>query len=488
MFGTQLQSNTGSSRFSNVSIMLNQQQQQQQPNTTSAHQPQFQTASQPTQQVLFSQGPQNQSTGTQKEPEWFNNPRKRAIPQAIIKRTSKRSPSVDSSQTVIDNSNSTQRSGFNSISFGSKKDVRGDLASQSVNTGKSSDHSTSMLSLNEAPPTVSLNDWLREDEFGATGSYTSEIDRDVRTSPQDNTSSAFSRTEPALATKTAFQSNAFDKTGLVGTSSQIALDSDSSKKSNSNQTSFISESAVIVFGYPESISNQVITHFSKFGNILEDFEALRSTSGINAATLRLRGRKSDSSVPERKYPIFTGDGWVKLTYDNSSSALRALQENGQVFGGCLVGCVPYNKNLVEQLASCKIAKPDDIGGVNFAVKPSPLPGSKTGFDSLASSDGPINGSRAETAEGANKFGRFAEGTKATDLNSSDVLDHAAITYSTRRLHIKDGKSLFTHNASASNHNFLQSLEMKMRQQEENNKKQAGLLHKVNNWLFGWNDL
>lgn len=488
MFGTQLQSNGGSDRFSNVSIMLNQQQQQQQPNQATTHQQQFQTASQPAQQVLFPQGPQNGYNVTQKDPEWFNNPRKRAIPQAIVKRTSKRSPSVDSNQTVSDSNTSTQRSGFNSMSFGSKKDIRGVSSSQTINKGKTTDHNQSILSSNEAPPTVSLHDWQREDEFGAMVPLASQINSNAGVSLPNDTNTAFSGPEPATIRKSGFQPNAFDKNGHVGSSLHNSLENDNDNDSTPQQTTMVNESAVIVFGYPESISNLIITHFSKFGNILEDFEVLRSSSGINAATLRLRGRKGDSAALERKYPIFTGDGWVKLTYDSSSAALRALQENGQVFGGCLIGCVPYNKNVVEQLASCKIAKADDIGEVNFSVKPSTLTDSKTNFDTLASQKGSINGGANESFNVTNEFNRFAENSATPALGANGLLEHPSITYSTRRLHIKDGKSLFAHNGSVSNHNFLQSLEMKMRQQEENNKQQAGLLHKVNNWLFGWNDL
>lgn len=469
-----------------MSLMLNQQQQQQQPNQSNAHQQQFPNVTQPAQQAFFPQGPQNQYQAPQKEPEWFNNPRKRAIPQAIVKRTSKRSPSVDSGQNVSDSNTSTQRSGFNSMSFGSKKDIRGQPTSQSSTTGKSADHSAGILSSNEAPPTVSLHDWQREDEFGAMVPFPSQIEPSAAVSLSNGTNGSFLGSEPHTVKKNGVQPNAFDKNGMAIGSAQNALEKDSNNDSATNQTPVVVESAVIVFGYPESISNLIITHFSKFGNILEDFEVLRSSSGINVATLRLRGRKNDLSSSERKYPIFTGDGWVKLTYDSSSSALRALQENGQVFGGCLIGCVPYNKNMVEQLASCKIAKADDIGGVNLAVKASPLADLKNSFDVLSTVKGPIN-AVDETHQGADKFAGFTESTTASALGSNSMLENTPMTYS-RRLHIKDGKSLFAHNGSASNHNFLQSLEMKMRQQEENNKQQAGLLHKVNNWLFGWNEL
>ncbi|QLQ78047.1 hypothetical protein HG537_0A02940 [Torulaspora globosa] len=485
MFGTDNQSSTSGERFANLTVNFNQQQQQpqpqQQPNQTNTFtSQQFQSVPQVAQQGFFPQGSQNQLSSSQREAEWYNNPRKRAIPQAIVKRTIKRSPSVDSSQTVTDSNGSTQRSGFNSLSFGSKKDIRGLPSTQSIKTSKGGEHNTSILSSNEAPPTVSLHDWQREDEFGAIVPLGSQIDSELgETSFGEKTKSLSS--SKSAARKDGTQPNAFDRNSRILDSSRNTVNKTDNKGALSSTTPSIEESAVIVFGYPESISNLVIGHFSKFGNILEDFEVLRTSSGINAASLRLRRRKSDNS--ERKYPIFTGDGWVKLTYDSSSAAVRALQENGQVFGGSLIGCVPYNKSLVEQLASCKIEKMDDIGGVNFSVKHSSLDESKE--NTLSSSVSPINDGRDEQIIGAKTpFG----GSSNQVTTGGNILEHPKITYLNRRLHLKDGKKLFAHSGSPGSNNFLQNLELKMRQQEETNKQQAGLLHKVNNWLFGWNEL
>lgn len=479
MFGTQVQSNTGGDRFANVTINFNQQQQpqqlQQQPNQANTHtSQQFQTVPQTQQPSFFTQGSQNQFSTSQREPEWFNNPRKRAIPQAIVKRNSKKSPSVDPGQTVSDSSASSQRSGFNSLSFGLKKDIRGLPSAQSVKTSKGAEHN-SILSSNEAPPIVSLHDWQREDDFGAMVPLALQVD-----SEEGKLSSQINSALPGSISNTrkdGNQVNAFDRSGLTLESSHNALTKTDKNDSLGVTAPSIEESAVIVFGYPESISNLIIRHFSNFGSILEDFEVLRNSSGINAASLRLRGRNSDNS--ERKYPIYTGDGWVKLTYDSSSAAVRALQENGQVFGGSLIGCVPYNKNLVEQLASCKIEKVDDIGGINFSVKQSSLGDAKE--SSLSSTVSPSNDVRDEQNT---PFG----GSSNPVTTGGALLEHPKITYFNRRMHIKDGKKLFTHNGSPGNNNFLQSLELKMRQQEESNKQQAGLLHKVNNWLFGWNEL
>lgn len=489
MFGSQ-PGTSGNNRFANVSVNFPPQQPPQQQNQQNTYQQQFQAPSQPQQQVFFQQGVTNQLNATQREPEWFNNPRKRATPQAIVKRTTKRSPSVESTQSGNESANATYRSGFNSIRFGSKKDAGILDSTQSVNEGKKSDHNTGILiDSNEAPPSISLYDWQREDEFGALVSLPSELNINppslLQTEANTTSLSSHSNTARKEATIGA-EANAFDKKNGTGYGHSQANQHSDKKSENVNPlTPRISESAVIVFGYPESISNMVISHFSKFGNILEDFEVLRSSSGINTATLRLRGRKSDHSKPDRRYPIFTGDGWVKLTYDSASSAVRALQENGKVFGGSLIGCVPYSKKAVEQLASCHIEKVDDIGGVNFAVAQTAH--SELNGTTLQNEKGPTDSSILTL--GSNPLPVGDKNTlPSTPGNTNNILEHTKVTFPARRLDIKDGKSLFVHNGSANNHNFLQSLEIKMRQQEENNRQQAGILHKVNNWLFGWNEL
>lgn len=482
MFGSQSQA-SGSNRFENVMVNFPQQQPQQQQNQQNTHPQQFQPTSQQPQQMLFQPGSSINNSSNQREPGWFNNPRKRTIPQAIVKRTTKRSSSVDSTQTDNDSSTRTDRSGFNSITFGSKKDANILPSTQNINVLKKPDHTTGFLDSNEAPPTVSLYDWQREDDFGAIHPLGSNVNKP---------SSAFDLGQSQLSSTPSIrdnitegsESNAFDKKNKSGSSvTQNITSSENSGDNNSSANSAIQESAVIVFGYPESISNLIIMHFSKFGKILEDFEVLRSSSGINTTTLRLRGNKTDLSRQERKYPIFTGDGWVKLTYDTSASAIRALQENGRVFGGSLIGCVPYNKNAVEQLASCHIENVDDIGGMNFptarvSLEDARASPSEKNEDKLSTEKGVLLGSAIFSQDEERPF----------ESTSNDILHRSKVGYPSRRLDIKDGKSLFVHNGASSNHNFLQSLEVKMRQQEENNKKEAGVLHKVNNWLFGWNEL
>lgn len=465
-------------RFANVSVNFTQQQPQQQQNQQNTHSQQYPSTSQQQQQMLFQQGTSIQNSATQREPEWFNNPRKRTIPQAIVKRTTKRSFSVDSSTTDGDGTSRTGRSGFNSIGFGSKKDVGLLPSSKDINVIKKSDHNNGFMDSNEAPPTVSFYDWKREDDFGSINPLDLQTNDSQYVFKSKQTELASTPSTTKKNKTEGSETNVFDRKSSVGLNNK-QNNNNLETKTGGLRKSATQESAVIVFGYPESISNLVITHFSKFGRILEDFEVLRSNSGINTATLKLRGNKSDKQ--ERKCPIFTGDGWVKLTYDSVPPAVRALQENGRVFGGTLIGCVPYSKSAVEQLASCHIEKVDDIGAMN---SPTPIDDANT-FKGL-SKDIEAGADDKHTDSVSGVFNTSSG--KLFDSGSDDVLSHRKVVYPSRRLDIKEGKSLFVHNGATNNHNFLQSLEAKMRQQEENNKKEAGIWHKVNNWLFGWNEL
>lgn len=117
--------------------------------------------------------------------------------------------------------------------------------------------------------------------------------------------------------------------------------------------------AVLVFGYPESLSGLVIQHFREFGQVLEDFETHRT----GAQTLSSIASKKASGI----VPILCGELWVKITYKTLESAMDALQENGSVFNGALLGVVPYSKDRVEKLEKRKLLATEDIGGLKIPV-------------------------------------------------------------------------------------------------------------------------
>ena len=63
---------------------------------------------------------------------------------------------------------------------------------------------------------------------------------------------------------------------------------------------------------------------------------------------------NNNTITNKIVPIFSGKHWIKLTFDNPNSALQALQENGNVFNGSMIGVVPYHKSIIEKLENRKI--------------------------------------------------------------------------------------------------------------------------------------
>lgn len=238
--------------------------------------------------------------------------------------------------------------------------------------------------------------------------------------------------------------NAF--AGAVGASDELKADD---KKILKNPLQH-SEAAVLVFGYPESMANQVIAHFLEFGSILEDFEAAKSTSSSTPedifqgpTTGAFFSTKADETTHEQQPspPIFCGKSWVKLTYDNPSSAADALQESGSVFNGALIGVVPYTKNAVEKLQNRKLTNTEDIGGG--------LQGLQLGDLSSKVDKGVIGDSN--------------------DIQASYI----------KRLDIKDGSEMFL---KALNGDSLNPSEVKKPEQK------LGFVGTISNYLFGFHDL
>ncbi|QSL64111.1 hypothetical protein MERGE_000266 [Pneumocystis wakefieldiae] len=72
--------------------------------------------------------------------------------------------------------------------------------------------------------------------------------------------------------------------------------------------------AVILFGFPATLTSHVISHFSRYGQIL------------------------DHSSTEN--PISTGSNWLRITYADEESASKAVSSNGTIIGGTyMVGCI-----------------------------------------------------------------------------------------------------------------------------------------------------
>ena len=188
-----------------------------------------------------------------------------------------------------------------------------------------------------------------------------------------------------------------------------------------------------MFGYSESIANEVIAHFAKFGNILEDFEATRTSVIFH---------KKLSDAPRKSYPIFTGSGWVKLTYDNKASAIRALEENGSVFHGSMIGCVPYSKDAVENIASVSISNNSNVGETDISLE-----------TSAHHDEEPMM--------------KFASNSHKINLKTDD------------KIFVKPKSAKL---------GLYKSKDLKQHQLQQQSQQGNSLVNKVNNWLFGWEDL
>lgn len=195
------------------------------------------------------------------------------------------------------------------------------------------------------------------------------------------------------------------------------------------------EAAILVFGYPESISNQIIQHFKEFGDILENFEVNQKKNSL----LNISHQQQSKLVP-----IFSGKSWVKITFDNPASVADALQENGAVFNGVLLGVIPYNKNSIEKLQKRKLTDSEDIGGRNN------------------------NFSLGTTTP---------EGSTGTP-NSAPTAPANPSSYTTR-LDIKDGSQFFLKTDGD---------QSKINGQQNPNEEKLGFFGKVSKYVFGFHEL
>lgn len=417
---------------------------------------------------------------------WYNNPKKRSNRQGIM---SKRQPLMRSATSDKNDENSSSNKNRSSSGF----DLSGFAASSDKSNFKTQNHSKSDSNIEQSnllqygmidePPTVSLYDWQKEDEFGKILPLQSASISGKSESGNINSGILGSKSIGNVP-------NVFDKNFTRGYNAKGSQMVNNHANISKSDTSILNESAVIVFGYPESISNLVITHFSHFGNILEDFEILRSPTGINHSTFRIHGNGKTGTIENenKKLPIFTGDGWVKITYDTPASALRALKESGTVYCGHLIGCIPYSRSAIEQLASIKIEKSEDIGSIDFGLfnnqtrRETNSNGGTNNTGTLSSVDH-IGSSTDKLLDDSSHY--F---DKPHINNSSKLFDHSTMAHSRHKLPIKDGKALFLHNSDPNRHNFLQNIENKLKEQEKKNKEEITFTHKLNNWLFGWDNL
>lgn len=363
-----------------------------------------------------------------KDPAWFQTSNKRVIPNHLVPRkklgfqlSTVAKKDEDKSAAAAGSFNSTD---FNVITFGNQvhRNSNASFIEQLIllgdeNTTANFDNDDLPLYNNseDLPPSRSLYD-LNDEVFISLNRPAQHTESFINKDPK-SFNNVFARNEkPAAA--------------------------EDEKKILSNPLQH-SESAILVFGYPENMANQVIGHFLEFGTVLEKFEAARTplTPFFEPPTGAFPAEETSVKSKLPPPPIFSGKSWVKLTYDNPASAIDALQESGVVFNGVLIGVVPYTKDAVEKLQKRKLTVGEDIGG---------------GLQVLA----------------------HTETSKVDKGVIGDVNDMQA-TY-IKRLEMKDGSELFLKAHSGSDPSKPGLV--------KKNDQKLGFLGTISNYLFGFHDL
>ncbi|CUM62932.1 uncharacterized protein PRCAT00000492001 [Priceomyces carsonii] len=359
-------------------------------------------------------------------PTWFQHSKRRTIPNHLVPKkkagfqiASSTSSKGTKKNTLAPSSSSNQ---FNLLSFGSQQ-------RKSLSQGGTFDSNSTVFYDSTSGDISKYDDTINETIHEDYPEYPTNDDVPPSRSIYDlNDEVLISLNKPAHHADSFINkdpknfNNVFSKHDL-----EIDEGKPKEKSASLNPLSH-SESAILVFGYPESMSLQVIQHFMEFGNVLENFEINNSKKPTLA-----------SHTSQKKIvPIFSGRSWIKITFDNPASSVDALQENGSVFNGVLLGVVPYTKDAVEKLEKRKLSDEEDIGsGIDL-----PVPANRT---------------------------RIENENEVADLSSS---------YMTR-LDIKDGAGLFLKSEGNSNDPSKSS---------NNKNEKLGILLKLTKIIFGFHEL
>lgn len=243
----------------------------------------------------------------------------------VIKRLTNLDDEDDKNKSNVDESDSDiefEEDIFGNVGFGKVKKNgskmlrnKGNLSVVDIDNDSPSLKQANILGSNQTdiPPMKSLYDIEKE----------LEIDSKIQQRRSNHTFMDQEVTQKVDQSSKDFTSlNIFDRSDNKTPANTNKLD-----ESTNNETELYS---CIIFGYPENIATQVISHFNKFGEILEDFPFLNK-----------------SNKNHNKVTIQTGDSWCKITYDNKVSYTRALKENGTQYCGYVIGCVPFKKTQAE---------------------------------------------------------------------------------------------------------------------------------------------
>lgn len=366
------------------------------------------------------------------QPAWFHSSNKKVVPNhlSLKKRLGFQLSAVagkkDSKSSTRGPSSITNSSEFNVSSFGTSPHKNSTVGGAD----------SLLLLLNSANDTILENDEIplynnNEDLPPTRSLFDLNDEVMISLNKPAQTTDSFINKDPHL------YANVFSK----GETLQ-STDDDKKALKNSHITN---EAAILVFGYPESMANQVIAHFLELGTVLEKFEASKESASTTRSTLATFAGSFPSSSESAKdegrlVPIFSGQSWVKITYNNPSAAMDALQESGTVFNGVLIGVIPYTKDAVEKLQKRKITLLEDIGA----------------------------GVTASSASVTSKADQSLLGDK-NDIQASYA----------KRLDIKDGSGLFL---TAQNNSSTPA------KGDAANKQNLGVWGTISNYLFGFYDL
>lgn len=246
--------------------------------------------------------------------------------------------------------------------------------------------------------------------------------------------------------------------------------------------------SVIIFGFPASLTPAVVTYFSRFGNILENVDSARKLQST------LKGGNSS------QHPIHTGKNWLKITYDNSVSASRAIQENGSMFAGqYIIGCVPVTSDRLKDFEkACEASMYESESAKD----------STSLFSDFSFTEEP---SRENQVPGSSDSSEVPNGSKQSQPLMKSVFGHKSssktsvpVIAGSKRATIHDGRHIF--NTPAKQMRYSSSL-FKTPNETDSSKQLPGSKHtessklqsrnpswiswtskKAQELVFGWDDL
>lgn len=399
--------------------------------------------------------PQHNANG----PIWFEHTKKRTITNHLVPKRKSAFQSTSASSTNGDSKNDKSNRGksknsvkslldtdasneYNLVSFGSKQrksittgsgisdfDISsGDLLKYHDTVNETINEEFPLYNNNEdLPPSRSIFDLNDEVLISLNRPSSQHPDSFINKDPK-NYNNVF--TNKGSTDLVAIENNDTKQAGTTSATANGKASSSSSNPLNHGET------AILVFGYPESMANQVILHFLELGNVLEDFEINKSASKGAGNSLINQTLDNNKLI----VPIFSGESWVKITYDNPSSAIDALQENGTVFNGHLLGVIPYTRNAIEKLQKRKLTENEDIGG-DFELR--------------------------RLLDKSKKLDTIGNPGESSDIQGAYV----------KRLDIKDGSGL-----------FLKANDPTKPEVDKKNDEKLGIWGKTLKFFFGFNEL